>query len=542
MKRIFIFTLASVLSLGAIYGQGQMDAYNFSRNDLRGTARSSAMGGAFGALGGDITGISINPAGIGVYKSSEIVTTLNFENTRTETNLNAGSLRENRFKFNFDNLGFVTTFPVNSDAASSVNFGFSYNRLKNFDRRYSMQSWDQQKSLPDYMAYRADAARISDPDNTIFVDPRENRTNRNIWDNQDWLAVFGYSGFLINHLGGTEYAPAIVNGNNGLSADNYLFVEESGSINTYDFNVGTTFADMLSVGLTLSVTDINYRMYSAYDEYYGGTDAHMFLDNWKRTRGSGWQVSPGIIFKPVHELRIGISYHSPTWYNMSDYFAADLSHDLTDIVDATNASIDPNYPGADVIQSYNGQGDGVTDYNFRTPDKWTFSVAGVIGRVAIISADYEIMNYGNMKLFDRNGRRLPGDPNQFIKQDFRNASTLRVGAEVRVTPQFSARVGYAWMQSPLETNFRNNNFEVFTAGSIPHYTLDGDINNFTYGLGYRFSRSFYTDIAFVMSWMKSSLHTFPSGFDAQDRLLFESEGASLRTNSFQGLMTLGYRF
>lgn len=32
------------------------------------------MGGAFGALGGDISGIAINPAGIGVYQKSEIVT------------------------------------------------------------------------------------------------------------------------------------------------------------------------------------------------------------------------------------------------------------------------------------------------------------------------------------------------------------------------------------------------------------------------------------------------------------------------------------
>ena len=85
MKRIF--TLASlVLTLSASgFAQGEMDAFNLSYNDLTGTARGVAMGGAFGALGGYATGVAINPAGIGVYSSSEIVTTLNFTNRKAET-------------------------------------------------------------------------------------------------------------------------------------------------------------------------------------------------------------------------------------------------------------------------------------------------------------------------------------------------------------------------------------------------------------------------------------------------------------------------
>jgi len=58
-----------------VFGQGEVEANMISRGDLYGTARGLAMGGAFGALGGDQTGVAINPAGIAVYRSSEVAGT-----------------------------------------------------------------------------------------------------------------------------------------------------------------------------------------------------------------------------------------------------------------------------------------------------------------------------------------------------------------------------------------------------------------------------------------------------------------------------------
>ena len=66
MKKI-TYILFSLLILSApLFSQGEVDALRFSREDLLGTARAMSMGGAFGALGGDLTGVSINPAGIAV--------------------------------------------------------------------------------------------------------------------------------------------------------------------------------------------------------------------------------------------------------------------------------------------------------------------------------------------------------------------------------------------------------------------------------------------------------------------------------------------
>jgi len=101
-----------------------------SGSDLSGTARGMAMGGAFGALGGDLTGISINPAGIGVYRSSEVVGTLGLAQEKSEV----GSVTRNKTQFAFDNIGFVGYFPLSKRCHPFLNFGFTYNNIKNFDK------------------------------------------------------------------------------------------------------------------------------------------------------------------------------------------------------------------------------------------------------------------------------------------------------------------------------------------------------------------------------------------------------------------------
>ena len=168
------------VSLAAI-SQSEMDALRYSTNELTGTARSVAMGGAFGALGGDISGIAINPAGISIYKSSEVVATMNVRNNRVETLLNDKSIDKSKFSFSFDNMAFVGLVPTYNDDVPLVNFGFTYNRLKNFDRSYSMRNVGEQRSLTDRMADNTKSykGQIQDLDNYNF----------NNVDYESWLAV-----------------------------------------------------------------------------------------------------------------------------------------------------------------------------------------------------------------------------------------------------------------------------------------------------------------------------------------------------------------
>lgn len=72
MKNVrYGLALAALCSSSMLFSQGVVDALKYSQQDIRGTARYMGMAGAFGALGGDITTLSQNPAGIGVYRNSE---------------------------------------------------------------------------------------------------------------------------------------------------------------------------------------------------------------------------------------------------------------------------------------------------------------------------------------------------------------------------------------------------------------------------------------------------------------------------------------
>lgn len=506
MKRIF--TLASLVFAlsGSGFAQGEMDAFNLSYNDLTGTARGVAMGGAFGALGGDATGVAINPAGIGVYSSYEIVTTMNFTNTKTESNLYGLKADDSKFKFRFDNISVVGVVPLNSDEVPLFNFGFAYNKLKSFDRKVSMRGNNLGVSLTDYITYRANESNYSD-----ITSGKPYNTSA------DWLGILGYqSGLIVPNDAKNGFVSVLEKGE---KVNNSLYLREKGDISSYDFSMGTTISDMISIGASVSVTDINYHLYSDYNELFLKDNADYYLTNYLKTEGSGWQVKAGVIFKPVHELRIGVAYHSPTWYNMTDYYDANVDASWN-----SNIHYVPEY--------------AATDYKLRTPDKWVFSLAGVIGQYAIISADYELTNYGRMQLKDNYGDISFYDyDNDVIKDHYKNASTLRIGAEVRITPQLSGRIGYMWQESPLEKDFQDGEKEVYTVGTVSHYALVGDANHFTWGLGYKFNTIagtksyFYTDAAFVIKTRTDDLYSF----DASDK-------AELKTNQFTGLLSVGYRF
>lgn len=518
MKRFFISIAVLGTILSSSFAQGSMDAYKLSRNTMTGTAHAIGMGGAFGALGGDITGVAINPAGIGVYKRSEIVTTMNFANVQTKTELNAGKMDDSKFKFSFDNLGYVGAFRLDNDDVPFINFGFTYNKIKSFDRKISMKGANLNSSLTDYITHITNSVGYTENqlDNT--------QSNYNPFNNVfDWMSILAYNSGLMNYNNGWQsFADQ-----NQITVDNNYYLHEKGGINRYDFNVGTTISNVVSLGASVSITDVDYHLYSDYGENFGSTNNYFFLENFLKTEGSGYQFKVGAIVKPVNELRIGVAYHSPTWYEMTDYYGAAMT---------SGGSLIGDDLTIDTQDDRNARG-AYTDYKLRAPDKWVFSLAGVTKRF-IISADYELTNYGNMNVEDPDGRDFSWNPNSYIKRDFRSASTLRVGAEVRITPQFSGRVGYSWEQSPFKKETKNNENEIVTIGTVPQFTLDGDTNHFTWGLGYEFTNPnkpktqyFYADVAFVIKNQESDLYMYDN-----------SSKASLKTNTFQGLLTFGYKF
>ncbi len=143
MKALAISIMMISLSFN-LFGQDFFDALRFSQTQYGGTARSISMGSAFGALGGDFASASINPAGLGIYRSGEITLspTLNINNVQSD--FLGNKYNDNKYNFNFNNISYVASLPTGVESGIvNVNTGFGYNRLKNFNSNFFMQGMMQ---------------------------------------------------------------------------------------------------------------------------------------------------------------------------------------------------------------------------------------------------------------------------------------------------------------------------------------------------------------------------------------------------------------
>lgn len=524
MKKIIYILFSSFICVAPLFAQSEIDALRFSREDLDGTARAMSMGGAFGALGGDLTGVSINPAGIAVYRSSEVSGTMNWMKEESKV----GDIKTNKTTFNLSNIGFVGYFPLRIDVMPLINFGFSYNRLKSFDKKISGMG-NARGTLLDYIYNNyldnLENGNIRDPEDLVWVKDKYDPFN-----SQPWLPTLGRNAFLLYpDQSGRNLIPLDTRGE---TAFNEIWTDEEGYIDNYDFTIGTTINNVLNLGLSLSVKDIYYNQYTELNEDFN--DGGYTLNNWMKVSGAGVGVKLGAIYRPVNSLRIGFAWHSPTRYALTETYQAEMLENIESYL--------PSYVNYEeggihsVVSSY--------DYDLRTPGKIVASVATVLGGNFIASLDYELKDYGNMKFklpsnSVKDRRWYDGD-NEIISQDHKMASTVKVGMEYRFTPQFSGRLGYAWMQNPYDADFVDLG-HALVAGSNTIHRIEGDTHYFTGGFGYRFNRNFYLDMAIVYKTQEDDLYPFPNYY-LNDELKIDAAPFSLKNNSIRGLFTLGYRF
>lgn len=544
MKNKGLYIAILCLSSGMLFAQSEIDAYRFSQTDLNGTARSMSMGGAFGALGADMSVMSTNPAGLSVYRSSEIQTTLNVSIANTESNWTGVNTSQNRTRFNFDNLSYVSYFPTGNDyGVKGWNFGFSYHRVKSFYRTYKAVG-NPKNSMADYTASRATNAFEKNGSFQGIPEKDLIGTNSyNPYQNRDlgahWLSILGYNaGFFapkynkwndVHHSGFGQYDGSGV-WKPSSPQEATLNIRESGWINEYNFSASMNISDRVFLGATLGYSDINYRLSSQHREQFGGND-YLQLNNELETNGAGYSINLGVLFRPVDALRLGVAYNSPKWYNMTDYAFG------------RGESYIKMY--SDRPEMANETDKGVFEYAYRSPERWIFSAAGIIGRSALISVDYELINYSSMRLGDRGADKYYNDITEQVKRDFQVAQTIRIGAEGRITPQFAVRAGYVWQSTPMKNTLVSGN-EVFTAGTVPHYTtITGATNYYTVGLGYRFTPNFYMDLACIYRTQKEDLYPF-SNVAIEDPKFHiakvHAEPAKVNANTTRIALTLGYKF
>lgn len=524
-KILLLALMALPVTASAQYA---FDALQYSQTQLRGTSRFISMGGAFGALGGDISTLGQNPGGIGVYRSSDINVSGDLDLLSSEVTGNKSTTN----KFLFSNVGYVGAFKLNSESMPNFNIGFSYNRVNAGRRHYSGGMVNIPTSVTNYFAEKAMQ------DNVVKGDFETKPGFNPYWNgNARWDQIAAYRTYLINPDASGKKFEGL--GYDGCFGENEFEVDEWGHTDEYNFTFGGNIKNKFYWGLTLGFTDLVYESYKYYGELLTNTvvydqadlnkatrvdgNAALGIVNESRTVGTGFNAKLGFIFRPVNALRIGAAVHTPTYFDMKDVYSGNISSEFYgDDVKGDGYSLEEYYPSNEVF------------YKLKTPWKFIGSVATVVGGKGILSADYEYTGNETMRICDDRDNEYY-DATSEIKTYMQPSHTIRVGAEYRVSNNVSLRAGYSYQTSPTQDVVVNDEVDVEVAGTNPSYSYDKSNQHITAGIGYH-SGSFYFDMAYVNQMRKSNYHAFSGIVD------LPTVSTEIKDNNHRIQATMGFRF
>ena len=537
MKSKYIFFAVSLFAALSANAQETYENAKLAGEDLNGTARYVGMGGAMEALGADVSTIGSNPAGIGLFRHSNV-------------SLSAGLLMQSDGKefsngkktnLSFDQIGGVYT--TRTGQKSFLNFGFNYHKSKNFDYILNAagslngSSQNKQSYIKGALGNQNDGGfnvgKNKDGQNIGYVDAKSSDVAYT-WSQIDYL----YWNSLIPGSTGTyNYEKAT-----GYTLDR----AHTGYIGNYDFAVSGNLNDRVYLGLTFGMKDVNYKGYSEYRENLNNAGGVLVRDERKVT-GSGFDITAGVIVRPVAEspFRIGAYVKSPTWYDLT-------TSNVTRLVYASGTSSQEK----GVANSY--------DFKMWTPWKFGFSLGHTIGNNIALGATYEYENYANINSRVNNGgyydyyydqyyeSSIPDkNMNAHTKEVLKGVSTLKLGVEYKPVSNVALRAGYNYV-SAMYVNDAQKDPGLASLGtsysSTTDYTNWGEINRFTLGVGYQVKK-FNIDLAYQYSAQKGSFAPFSNVRDVTytsgTTKITESNIASntdVKNNRSQLLLTLGYRF
>ena len=404
-KKLTLVALSLLVSMG-MGAQTIYDVTKMTEKDLNGTARFVGMGGAMGALGGDMSTIATNPAGIGIYRSNDVTASFGFSSTGTESTYGGNTFNSNKNRWQLNNAGFVLSNKIgNETTLRYVNFGFSYNRSKSFNKTTSMEGLlnltpDGQVVSQTFLMASQAGGMLENGYDIKYID--DNATpNNNVFNNNNvgWLAALGWGGSLYDPLYEDVNNKDRLTGFGAFLPQPYskFRSRETGGVDQYDFNISFNFNDRVYLGVTVGAYDLNYTKSSIYSEDYD-TGEYYDLNSWTKIDGTGFDFKLGAIIRPFETspLRIGLAIHTPTFYKLTL---------------ATNVFLESGIYGQNdkgetefyktTVDSYDflDNKDMTYDYELRTPWKYNLSLGYTVGTNLALGAEYEYQDYSSIRLY-----------------------------------------------------------------------------------------------------------------------------------------------
>jgi len=501
MKKL-VYTISIVLIAFSTFAQDLTDALRYSNYHINGTARSAAMGNAFGALGGDFTSLSINPAGAAVYRSGEFTFTPYVGQASIDGTYLGNKSNESKYNVGIQNLGYVTTIPTGENSETglvSLSFGLGFNRLGSFSMNSLAETSSANHSLLKYFTDNMNADYSANYGNEANLDPYYERL---AWDT-----------YLINHDDNAkEYFNDITD--NGYGQLQRKTADRKGYINEYLISFAANFNHKVYVGATVGIHDVKFKENASLYELDAQNNIPYFNDfrfnTYLNTTGTGYNIKLGVIFKPTDNLRLGAAFHSPTFYKFNDTYDSNMQSSITYVSDGKT-------------ENYSAQPDkqGLYDYEMETPMKAIFSGAYIIGKSALISVDYEIANYSNAKLKNGSDGYDYYNENQDIKNAYKTVGNLHIGGEYRVNKNFSLRAGYENYPSAYQSTYMNQ----------PSLNSDSSYSSLSCGFGFKQGNLFF-DTAIKSGMNQEYLKPYPGS----------TSMVKYETTQNDFIFTLGYKF
>lgn len=539
--KIQYYLLAATLFSLPVAAQETYENANLTSTDLNGTARYVGMGGAMEALGADVSTIGSNPAGIGLFRRSQL-------------SVSGGLLMQSNGKeygdgkktnASFDQIGFVYT--TRASRGSNLNFGFNYTKGKNFDfllnasGKLGNGSQNNQSYLKHVLGsenYGGFDVRKKDDAYIGFASPQANFASWT-WNQLDYLY---FNTLLPDATTAGKF--------NNYLADSYTFDKAStGYVGNYDFNISGSIQDQFYLGLTFGLKDVHYDSESRYNERLSNGVGDVSVLDIRRINGTGFDITAGIIVRPIASspFRIGAYVKTPTWYDLT-------TSNVTRIDRNTNTGGKNDW--GKVPNSY--------DYKLWTPWKFGLSLGHTVGNYLALGLTYEFEDHSTLDSRINDGgyyndyygtyyetSSADKSMNKHTKQALKGVSTLKMGAEYKPTSNLALRLGYNYI-SPKYNKDAQKDPTIVSPGSAYSSSTDfvnwDSTNRFTFGIGYQINK-FNVDLAYQYSIQKGTFYPFSTmNFSIHDTATGnttsysnQAVGAKVDNNRGQLLLTVGYR-
>ena len=438
-KRFFLAT-AFTIGIIIVNAQNEVDALRYSMQNLTGTARYSAMGGAFGSLGGEFSNLSANPAGIGMYQYAELSLSPTLQLNSTKSYFKESHISAYNSKITLGSLGIIFSSPQKDTDWKRINFGIGWNQLASFDKTINIKGVNSQNSIVDRILTMTNGTLISD-----LASGNGNSYSEMAWNTYLIDPALLDGEYISNFSSGPKRQSKTIN--------------SSGGIHEFLISIGSTYQEKLYIGATIGFPTIDYYEYSEYTESDTDTSNNlrqMMLSEEISAIGKGYNFKAGVIYRLSNKTKIGGAIHTPTFFNIEEDYNTSMA---TFFKDSTL------YYSMGYLNLFS--------YDLITPLKASLSASTIFNNF-LISGEYEIIDYSTAEYFNTDFENI----NQTISSLYKKAENIRFGTEITLKPCI-LRLGYAKFGNPfIEREF--------------------SLENFSYGIGIN-NGAYFIDISYILS-------------------------------------------